>query len=585
MKNYHIKWILKEWQPYKYFTIFLLFLTVLSATVTVLYPIIFKQLIDTLESALITPGEDQMTPIHRIAFALLMLGCVRLIAALYPYFRGKMNLLFEYLLRKRYFKSILDKDYSFFLKFRTGDLVTRLTNDIHDFPKIGWFLCSGIFRAFDSLIRIIFCIVVMFLLCWNLTAFVLIPIPLMVFVFYKVSNILHKRFQKNQEAVSEINNQLEMTFSGIKIIKSFVCEDKYQRFFEGALKNRYDTELNLVKINTVLHLIYEYIDFLAMIAVILYGGYLTVTGSISIGTFVAFYSYLSMLVYPILDLPQLFISGKQAFVCIDRLDEIKDYPIKNYFTNENINIEDIESIRFENVSFAYEDRAVKIINNISFEIKKGEKVLILGRSGAGKTTILGLISGQLIPQEGEIYINNIPLKNIDIVKYRNLLGFVPQEPSLFTGTILENVLFGDEMKDDEANKNYKNVISAVQMEDEISQFKEGDKTQLGIKGLSLSGGQKQRVAIARALFKKPNVLILDDITASLDAKKEELLWDEISNICSELTAFIVSHRMSSLRYADNVIFLHEGKIAGYGKHEELIINNVEYNNFIEHNYK
>ncbi|MCL2063226.1 MAG: ABC transporter ATP-binding protein/permease [Candidatus Cloacimonetes bacterium] len=602
-KFFHIKWIISEWRPYKYFTIVLLLLTILSSGVAVAYPILLKELIDNLKMVLVDSDvENPMNPVYKVSFMLLMLGIVRLIVALYPSFRAYMNLLFEFLLRKRYFKNILEKDYSFFLKFRTGDLVTRLTADINDFPKIGWFLCSGIFRAFDSLVKIIFCVSIMFFLSWKLTIFVLLPIPFMIIAFYIASDILHKRFKKNQEAISEINNQLEMTFSGIKIIKSFVCEDKYKRFFDKALKNRFDTEFNLVKIGTILHLIYEYIDFLALIAVILFGGYLTVVGSISIGTFVAFYAYLSMLVYPILDLPQLFISGKQAFVCIDRLEEIKNFPTKTYHSvekNSKNYIEtktvlcDIESIRFENVTFNYEDTNANIFENLTFEIKKGEKVLILGRSGVGKTTMLGLLNGLLIPHEGTIFINNIPLYNIDLFSLRNLLGFVPQEPSLFTGTIKDNVLFGTSVadhsdikkKDWSGQEYYERIISAIQMKDEISQFIEGDLTVLGVKGLSLSGGQKQRIAIARALHKKPQLLILDDITASLDAKKEELLWEQISLIFKDLTAFIVSHRLSSLRYANKIIFLEDQKLCAFGNHENLINENQKYKEFVQHHYK
>jgi len=567
---------------------------------------LFRQLIDVIENVLATPDiENPMKPIYQIVWMMVIVGFVRIIASFYPSFRAFMNQKFEYILRHRYFTKILEKDYKFFLKFRTGDLVTRLTSDIQDFPKIGWFMCSGIFRAFDAAVRIIFCIVVMFFLCWDLTLLTLIPIPVMVAIFYLVSNKLHKRFQKNQEAISEINNQLEMTFSGIRIIKSFVCEEKYKRFFRNALDNRFKTELKLVRTNTVLHLIYEYIDYAMIIAVILIGGYKVVTGAISIGTFYAFYTYLSMLIWPILDLPQLFVSGKQAFVCIDRLEEIKDFPVTSYnscLCEERSNpVSNIESIRFENVSFSHEDRKAKILDNISFEVKKGEKMLILGRSGAGKTTILGLLSGLLIPQEGEIFVNDIPLKNLNQVHLRELMGYVPQEPSLFSGTIRDNVYFGTNVvaisdcqpsnvgamssspvADNETY--YNTIISAIQMKDEIDQFTQGDLTVIGQKGLTLSGGQKQRLAIARALFKQPELLILDDITASLDAKKEELLWNQIHSMFNNLTAFIVSHRLSSLRYADSVLFLDSGKIIANGKHEELLNTNKIYKEFIQHHH-
>jgi len=588
-KKNKIMWIIKEWKPYRLQLYLLLFLTLLSSIVTVIYPLLFKHLLETLEIILGKPRTlDPLAPILPIIWMLITVGCVRLIASFYPAFRSMMNVLFEYVLRNRYFKYILEKDYRFFLQFRTGDLVMRLTNDIQDFPKIGWFICSGIFRAFDSGIKIIFCVIVMFFLCWRLTLVVLLPLPLMIGIFYIIANKLHDRFQKNQEAVSEIGNQLEMTFSGIKIIKSYVCEEKYKRFFALSLEKRYHTEMNLVKINSLMQLIYEYIDYFAMISIILFGGYLVVQGKISTGTFYAFYTYLNMLIYPMLDLPQLFISGKQAFVCINRLDEIKDFPIQRYETPEPTvrqPITELRSIRFENVSFAYPDRNVQILNQLTFEIHKGEKLLILGKSGVGKSTILALITGILIPQSGEIYINDFPMREIDLESFRKLIGYVPQEPSLFSGTIESNVYFGLEDKEFEPqNIYYHQILEAVQINKEIAQFGEKDQTRIGYKGLTLSGGQKQRLAIARALYKKPSLLILDDITASIDAHKEELLWASVSAMFTNLTGFVVSHRLSALRYVDQVLLLENGSITAFGNHSSLINDNFSYQDFIQHHY-
>jgi len=638
----HIRWIWNEWKHRKLYIVLLLFMTLLSSAVAVGYPYVLKILIDDLdnvvvkhietvedagnrpalvETVLIPSAPDStlahfipaspdtletplpaptnpMRDVYRVVSFLLIIGVVRILTAFYPGFRAYINLLMEYILRERYFSSMLQKDYRFFLKFRTGDLVTRLTADIQDFPKIGWFICSGIFRAFDSLTKILFCIVMMFLMSPKLTLWSLIPIPLMIVAFFFVSDILYRRFKKNQEAISEINNQLEMTFSGIKIIKSFVCEDKYKRFFTDALQNRYQTEFNLLKTGTLLHLTYEYIDFFSMITIILVGGYMTVAGDISIGTFYAFYTYFSILVFPMLDLPQLFVSGKQAFVCIERLEEIRDFPVESYAGSGKTKLTDIESIRFENVSFYYENDTVGdecnhpasvgdddnrpatkriILDGVSFEVRKGEKVLIIGSSGAGKTTILGLVSGRLIPQQGTIYINDIPISEIDMPSLRELVGYVPQEPSLFTGTIRDNVLFG---KSEMETETYEKLLSVVQMSDEIAQFIDRDMTLLGQKGLSLSGGQKQRIAIARALYKNPQLLILDDITASLDAKKEDQLWAMVSPLFTNLTAFLVSHRLSSLRYADYVIYIDSGQIKAYGKHEELMKVNEKYREFM-----
>ncbi|MCB5251026.1 MAG: ABC transporter ATP-binding protein/permease [Candidatus Cloacimonetes bacterium] len=586
MKNNHIRWVVQQWSNHKLHIALLLFMTLLSTSVAVAYPFVFKYLLDVLQKVSVenTAYNEAMAKIYQICWIIAAIGGVKLISSFYPAVRAMMNSIFEYVLRNKYFKFMLEKDFNFFMHFRTGDLVTRLTNDIQDYPRIGWFLCSGIFRAFDSFIKITFCLAMMFFMNWKLTLMAVIPLPLMIVAFYIVSERLHKSFKKNQEAISEINNQLEMTFSGIRIIKSFVCEDKYKSFFSNSLENRFVTEMKVVKINTLLHLVYEYIDYFAMIGVILYGGFLVVKGEITIGTFYAFHTYLSMLIFPILDLPQLFISGKQAFVCIDRLEEIKDYESEDYACEKapaaksiSLKNEPINEIRFDSVTFNYENKLYPALQNVSFTVNKGQKLLFIGSAGSGKSTVLGLITGLYKPQSGDIFINDLSIGDICIEDLREYIGYVPQEPSLFSGTIRENILFGVEDPDMEL---YERIIDAVQMRDEIEQFTLKDMSRIGQRGLSLSGGQKQRIAIARALMKKPEILILDDITASLDAQKEELLWKQISLLFKDLTAFIVSHRLSSLRYVDKVILLDTGKLIANGQHEDLITTHQDYKDFI-----
>ena len=509
------------------------------------------------------------------------IGLTQLVASLYPGLRAFMNVTFENALRLKYFKPILEKDYTFFNKFRTGDLVTRLTNDLTDFPKIGWFLCSGIFRAFESLNKIIFCLSIMFYLSWKMTFITLVPIPIMIGIFYVTSNKLYKQFQKNQEAISEINNQLEMSFSGVRIIKSFVCENKYKRFFDKALNERFKTEMNVVKLNTLLSMVYMYIDRFAQISVILYGGYLAVNNKITVGTFFAFYTYLEMLIFPILDLPQLFVSAKQAFVNIDRLEEIKNFPTTESHKKDKIAIHHIEKIKFENVSFHYNGEE-EVLSNINMEIKKGDRVLILGPVGSGKSTILGLISGMYNPEEGRIKIKNLSIEKIDKNILRTKIGYVTQEPLLFSGTIKENVQFG---KENLSEKEFWELMEIVQLKQEILSFKDKEHSKVGQRGLSLSGGQKQRLSIARALVRNPEVLIFDDITASLDADNEAKLWNSINSKYKKITCFIVSHRLSTLRYVDKVLFVDSGNILGIGNHNELIKINPTYRSFINENLK
>jgi ATP-binding cassette subfamily B protein len=518
-----------------------------------------------------------MKEIQKIIWIFVSIGIVRIFAGLYPGIRAYMNFIFEYILRRKYFKLILEKDYKFFYKFRTGDLVTRLTEDLSDFPKICWFSCSGIFRAFDAFSKIVFSLAMMFALSWKLTLISILPLPIMIAIFFITSENLYKRFKLNQEAISEINNQLEMTFSGVKIIKSFVCEDKYKRFFKTALDRKFHTQMEVVKLDTQLHLVYQYIDQFAQIGVIIFGGYMVISGDISVGTFFAFYTYLAMLVYPMLDLPQLFISGKQAFVNIDRLEEIRDFPVE-ISSFGKADIKRVDSIKFNDVSFMYEERTAWLLRNIDFNVKRGERVVIIGPVGAGKSTILSLLTGILKPTNGEIFINDTPLEEINMISFRDKIGYVPQEPLLFSGTIRENIEFG--LKN-VSEKDYREALTVSQIEKEIENFSDKDRTVIGQRGVNLSGGQKQRIAIARALIRKPEILILDDITASLDAENEEKLWQDIGRIFKDITCFIVSHRLSTIRYVDNVVFIEAGRVVGKDRHDNMVKNFESYRDYIQ----
>ena len=582
--NKHVRWIVKNWMTQKWFLLIMLLFTLGSSAVAIAHPIVFGRLIDLLKSILSAPDKypDPMAEVNRIIWIMLGLGAAQLVTGFYPAVRGWVNIRFENMLRMFYFKFILGKDFRFFHKFRTGDVVTRLTDDLTDYSKISWFMCSGIFRAVNSFSLIMFSLVVMFSISPKLTLLTILPLPLMMVAFYFASDKLYRNFELNQQAISEINSQLEMSFSGIRIVKAFVSEEKYNRFFDLALARRFKTEMGVVKLNAVLHLIYEYIDYFAQIGVIIFGGYMAVKGQISVGTFYMFYTYLSMMIYPLLDLPQLFVSGKQAFVNIDRLEEMKDYPSFYDQWKGQARPEEFEELRFEDVSFTYPDKTEPAIRDCSFELKAGERLLILGSTGAGKSTVANLILGLLQPSEGSIFLNGIDLRDIDLTALRDLIAYVPQEPLLFTGTVRENVLFAN---DKATGEEYRIAVEVSQLKQEIESFPQGDETRLGQRGLGVSGGQKQRLTIARALVRNPKLLILDDITASLDAENEEKLWQDINLHFKDIAAIVISHRLSTLHYVDRVLFIDDKGYVHQGTHEELVFKNKDYHDFLHEHLK
>lgn len=588
--NKHMKWIFRQWAAQKWFIVIMVVFTLASSAVSIAYPFVFKKLIDLLKAVakpeVLAAHPEQfnaaMASVNRIVMLFLAVGLAQLLTGFYPSFRALVNLRFEHSLRMFYFKYISRKDYRFFQTYRTGDVVTRLTDDLSDFPKISWFLCSGIFRAFNSFSMIAFSLAVMFSIHWKLTLFSISPLPLMMGVFYFTSDKLYKNFQRNQQAISRINSQLEMSFSGIRIVKAFVSEEKYNRFFDLALAKRFKTEMSVVKLNAVLHLIYEYIDYFAQIAVILFGGYMAVKGTISVGTFFLFYTYMSMMIYPLLDLPQLFVSGKQAFVNIDRLEEMKDYPSYFHEAQDKARIKSLDSLEFAKISCRYHDKSEDVIKDCSFSLAKGEKMLILGATGAGKSTIANMIVGLIPPSSGKILINGTDQAELDQTSIRELIGYVPQEPVLFGGSIKKNIRFASV---DRSEAEYATAMGTSQLDAEISAFPQLDETVVGSRGLGVSGGQKQRITIARALIRRPQLLILDDITASLDAENEEKLWQGIGTNYPGISAIVISHRLSTIRYVDSVLFVDHKGVCHKGKHEELVFGNQEYHDFLHEHLK
>ncbi|HQO66843.1 MAG TPA: ABC transporter ATP-binding protein, partial [Spirochaetales bacterium] len=227
----HIRWIGRLWKEKAWLIVVLFALTLLSSAVAVTYPYLCKRLLDTIQRLLESGADDAMREVDRLLLVFAAVGVGGLVASLFPGIRGVTNSIFEHAIRSKYWRKVLAKDYSFFSKFSSGDIVTRLTDDLYDFPKLSWFLCSGIFRAVESISKVAFCLGAMFLLDWRLTLLSLIPLPVMIALFYVTQDRIYDTFQKNQQAISAINSRLEMSFSGVRIIKAYACEDKYKRFF------------------------------------------------------------------------------------------------------------------------------------------------------------------------------------------------------------------------------------------------------------------------------------------------------------------------------------------------------------------
>ncbi|MBU1702601.1 MAG: ABC transporter ATP-binding protein/permease [Candidatus Eisenbacteria bacterium] len=599
----HLRWLWGYWRPHTPILISLTLFTLVSTAVAVAYPLVFRWVIDRLTEIVGQSSEGAKIVSVMTALGFIALG--RIVAGLYPATRALMNLRLDKDIREDVFGHLMQKDYCFNNAFRTGDVVTRLTDDIYEFPKISWFGCSGIFRAIESASKMLFCLGVMMTLNWKLTLVSVIPLPIMMWLFYNLRHKIRLYVQASQESISKTSDLLEAAFSGIRIVKAFRAEEGQSNRLSELMKERRGIFLGLMKIQTVLWSLDTLASRVGQMIVIAVGGYMVIRGEMTIGTLFAFYVFLDMLAHPMMDLPHLFMTGQQAFVSIDRVEEIKQYPVK--ITREKGDeLDEIQKIAFDNVSFAYDDGRMTV-SEATFQISAGSRVAIVGPVASGKSTLLKLLAGILIPQKGEVRVNGRLFSEWDWDSYRRHLGYVPQEGVLFSKSVAENVLFGRSVPDAEnmalTNEGAagdtaedmavdtiaetaqdeewtRRCLSIAQMNQDLKVLPEGMQTMVGQKGSLVSGGQKQRIAIARALAGRPRVLLLDDCTAALDAHNEDRFWERLDNEFGNCTCFIVSHRLATIRRADRILVLNGGRLVDQGTHDELAVRCDTYRKFL-----
>ncbi|MBD3237090.1 MAG: ATP-binding cassette domain-containing protein [Candidatus Eisenbacteria bacterium] len=618
-----LAWLWRYWQPHRRVMVFLGFFTLVSASVTVAYPRVLGAVIDHFKATLGAGEADS-----RIGQAMLILVAIllaRFVASLYPATRAMVNARLERDIREEVFGKLMRKDYRFNNRFRTGDVVTRLTDDLAEFPKIAWFACSGVFRAVESSAKLIFCLAMMFVMSWKLALLAIIPMPFMMWLFYSLRHKIRDYTEGSQKCVSRTNNLLESVFTGIRIIKAFRAEEGQRRRLAHIMRERVQVLLNLMKLEVVLHSMDTFAARVGQMVVIAFGGFLVIRGEMTVGALFAFYIYLDMLAWPMMDVPHLFMTAQQAFVSIDRVEEIRSYEVAETRGHGHAPGE-LEELAFEGVSFSYNGR--RSVDGVSFRIRAGQRVALVGPVASGKSTVLKLIAGIMGPQEGEILINGRPLDQIEWDAYRRLIGYVPQEALLFSKSIEENVLFGrppaieDEagrlLPGDRAVRNEvarrpgagvtamaesgrvgrpgaeqrvarraaaevwaRRCLAVAQMEGDLRALPDGVETVVGQKGSLVSGGQKQRIAIARALAGVPQILLLDDCTAALDARNEDRFWQELEEQFGGRTCLIVSHRLATIRRADAILVFEDGRLVDQGRHDELVTRCETYREFLQ----
>lgn len=565
-----ISWILEVWRPLRHWAAVLCLFTLVSTATTVAYPYLVGAVIDAVKEALVAK-DSAASRAWTLLGALVAVGIGRFIATYYPAYRAHVNHRIEVQVRETLFQRMLLKSESFFARFRTGDLLTRLTDDLTDYPKIGWFCCSGIFRAFNSLCRLVACFIMMLALNPKLTLIALAPFPLMLSLFFMVKRRLGERIQAQRAAISATNDILEASFVGIRVIKAHTAEDRQAEALRSQLAERSVAEMDVVHLNQLVHGFYQSLSVSGQVIVVTLGGLAVLRGEMAAGVFYAFFLYLDQLVEPLLDLPTLFVTGKQAFVCIDRVEEARQAESESEggaFQGQ-AEIDSFDSLRLCKLSASYPSAEGRpgplVLRELDLQIRAGERLAIVGRLGSGKSTLLRLILGSCLPAGGEIRWNDHPAAEMLGRSIRQKIGVVSQQPQLVSESIAENITFGRPYDEDWLRQ----VVDAAGLTHEIAGFPQGIETRLGQDGLRLSGGQRQRVAIARALYGRPQLLLLDDLTSALDAENERRLWKKIDSLLGEVAILCITHRAATAQAMGQIAVLEQGQLVDTGEHSEL----------------
>ncbi|MBM1106375.1 ABC transporter ATP-binding protein [Aurantibacter crassamenti] len=475
----------------------------------------------------------------------------------------------EYDLKNEIFDHYQFLNLDFYKKNRTGDLMNRISEDV---GQVRLYAGPAVMYGINALTLFGCLIPLMFIKAPTLALYTVLPFPILSFLIYKISKIIHKRSTKVQEFLSTLSTFTQESFSGISVIKAYGLEPQTHEEVISLANEGKDKSMNLAKVNAWFFPLMVLLIGVSNLFVIYIGGLQYIAGEIGIGLIAEFILYVNMLTWPVAIVGWLTSIVQRAEASQKRINEfLKEEPkILNEVAEENtIN----GKIEFRNVSFTYDDTNITALKNISFTIKKGDTVAILGKTGSGKSTILDLIARLYDVTEGEILVDDIPIKELNLKSLRQSIGAVPQDAFLFSDSIKENIKFGKEnATEEEVIKVAKNAV----VHENIMGFTKQYETVLGERGITLSGGQKQRVSIARALLKNPEIYLFDDCLSAVDTETEEEILSNLEKASSNRTTLIVSHRVSSAKNADKVLILDDGKLLQEGTHEDLNVSEGYY---------
>jgi ATP-binding cassette subfamily B multidrug efflux pump len=565
MKN--LRTLKKYFLRYKTALITGIFFIIVSNAFTVYVPIIIKDSLNDLQQGIV---ENKL-----VEYALLIVGST-LMAGIFRFMIRQTIIVIsrkiEYDLRQDFWEYIQHLSLRFFQNNSTGNIMAHATNDI---SAVRMFIGPAVMYSIDTGVRIIIVISIMSMISWEVTLWSLIPLPFLSFLVYVVGKKVHKRFTLIQEKFADLTTKAQENFSGIRVIKSYVAEEREVAEFDRLSREYLARNMKLVKIQALFQPTLFLITGMSIIIAIWAGGTAVINKTLMIGDVTALIMYLGILIWPMIAFGWVINIIQQAEASMARLNklwseelEIADVGEENSLVNEVKG-----EVEFRNVSFKYGENLPFVLQNLNLKIPAGHSLAIMGNTGSGKTTMINLIPRLFDATEGEVLLDGVNIKDISLKTVRRSIGFVPQEAFLFSETIKNNICYG---KPDATESEITERAKIAQFSKDVLEFPEGFETVVGERGITLSGGQKQRASLTRALMTDPEILILDDSFSAVDTHTEEDILQGLRGFMKNRTTLMVSHRVSTVKDADKIVILDKGMIAEEGTHDELIKLNGLY---------